>query len=590
MELSRHTDPQVAVALEPEVLGARTMRVRREFFLLGFALVLAIAAFNLTYRLDREFVSEWDEALYATTASETIAGGHWVATTLDGAIDYYNTKPPLNFWLVAVSFKLFGPGLVSLRLVSVISAWLTVAVMMLWTRRALGTTVAIWTGLVLSTTFGFVHVHAGRSGNTDALFTLVLVLIAVALWAERRNIWHRAWLGPLLATAFMLRGMAVLMPLALIAGVWIATPRVARARFAHAWRPTVCAALLAIAPVTAWMVARYQIDGWAFLKLLFWYDFVERSTQVIEGHPGGVFYYLNILQKHQFDWLIAGMASALLFPWARAEMHALWSRWRRDDLARVLVVWAVVALVLPTAMQTKLPWYLNTFYPLFALLVALAVTHAIARTRATSPDWRRYALAASVLVAVGIAQTKLLSYSFQYRDLRLSDQGLMLSHADQLKGHRLYRDVFDRSGAFVARQIIGIETIYAPDTAGFVRVAEGGDFLLTKQALDDPALELVSAGGGFNLYRRGEAIARQDDVPADTPALPSAVEGVREKPQLPESAPAAPAASPSSSRSPSGSQGRDENDRSSTVRSTRLHPPPHWARRPGMILNQRPVR
>src|SRR5678816_1922622 len=46
LELSRHTDPQVAVALEPEVLGARTMRVRREFFLLGFALVLAIAAFN----------------------------------------------------------------------------------------------------------------------------------------------------------------------------------------------------------------------------------------------------------------------------------------------------------------------------------------------------------------------------------------------------------------------------------------------------------------------------------------------------------------------------------------------------------------
>ncbi len=44
-------------------------------------------------------------------------------------IDYYNSKPPLNVWLIALAFKLFGANLVSLRLVSVVSAWLTVAVL-----------------------------------------------------------------------------------------------------------------------------------------------------------------------------------------------------------------------------------------------------------------------------------------------------------------------------------------------------------------------------------------------------------------------------------------------------------------------------
>ena len=35
------------------------------------ALVLALAAFNLVFRLDREVVTEWDEALYAISAAET---------------------------------------------------------------------------------------------------------------------------------------------------------------------------------------------------------------------------------------------------------------------------------------------------------------------------------------------------------------------------------------------------------------------------------------------------------------------------------------------------------------------------------------
>ena len=57
--------------------------------------MLAIAAFNLFFRLDREIVTEWDESLYAIRAAETVTHGDWLATTLDGELDYYNTKPPL---------------------------------------------------------------------------------------------------------------------------------------------------------------------------------------------------------------------------------------------------------------------------------------------------------------------------------------------------------------------------------------------------------------------------------------------------------------------------------------------------------------
>jgi len=149
--------------------------VARHYRVLAFA-VLALAAFNLTYRLGLESVEEWDESLYATTAWEMLRSGQPVATTFGGELDYYNSKPPLNVWLLAASFAVFGVNLVSMRVVSATSAWLTVLVLQVWTRRVFGPTVSLLSTLVLATTFGFLHLHSGRSGNPDALMTLLILL------------------------------------------------------------------------------------------------------------------------------------------------------------------------------------------------------------------------------------------------------------------------------------------------------------------------------------------------------------------------------------------------------------------------------
>jgi 4-amino-4-deoxy-L-arabinose transferase-like glycosyltransferase len=84
--------------------------------------VLAIAVFNLTFRLGSEWLTEWDESFYATSALEMVRTQHWAATTFDGALDYSNSKPPLNVWLLAMSLQTFGISLVSLRLPSVVAA------------------------------------------------------------------------------------------------------------------------------------------------------------------------------------------------------------------------------------------------------------------------------------------------------------------------------------------------------------------------------------------------------------------------------------------------------------------------------------
>jgi len=464
--------------------------------------VLALAAVNLTFRLGREFVTEWDESLYAISAWEMLESREWIGFTFLGTLDYYNTKPPLNIWLIALAFEAFGRSLVSLRLASVLSAWLTVAVLEEWTRRMFGPPVALIAGVVLATTFGFLHVHSGRSANTDALFTLLVLLTVVTLWAEENRPWRRLWLGPVMAATFLLRGFGVLMPLVIVAVMDVWKGR----RQAHRFIPTGIALVLFLVPVAAWLVARYQVDKWRFLERMFQNDFLAISLTVTDGHAGGPFYYATILLKHHYDWLLAGLVALALFPipWSRLRLWVL-LRPTGDGLKVLLAAWAASALIIPTLMRTKLPWYLNTFYPLFALATARLLAHGFSRaTSALGTRRRLVALSLVTALALGVAEGKLVWYSLRYRDLSLSAQGLLLAEGDRLAGHRVYRDRLDLSALFVAR-LVGADLRHASSFDEFLRDSRPGDFLLLSQrGHHHHELVLVGSSNGHRLYLRRE--------------------------------------------------------------------------------------
>ena len=486
----------------------------RHYAILATA-VLGLAAVNLVFRLGSQAISEWDESLYAISAWEMAKTGHLVATTTFlGALDYYNAKPPLNVWLIVLSFKAFGMNLVSLRLISVVSAWLTVAVLLGWARRVFGPVVALFAGLVLATTFGFVHVHSGRTAETDALFTLLILLTVVALWAEEQQPWHRAWLGPIAAAVFLLRGLAVLMPLAIVLAVLVGRNQTSRQPppGRHQWLlslpslPSISAVMLFVVPVGAWVRGRWRVDQWKFFDQMFSYDFVARSLTVIEEHPGGPFYYLNSLQKNQYDWLLAGVAALALFPipWQRVRDHLMSLRRGDEGLGVLLGSWAGMTFLIPTVMRTKVPWYLNPFYPVFALGIAWILT------RALSQDWdgssgRRHAVLGMVIVmALGVAEGRLVWYPSHYRNVNDSAQGLLLQEKERLQNHRVFQSNWDRAEIFVASGVVTAERGLADRVETFWRESRPGDCLIAARHLSDPGLVLVRSGRRHALYCRAE--------------------------------------------------------------------------------------
>jgi len=465
------------------------------------AAILLLTAINLAYRLNRETITEWDESLYATSAWEMLQTGDWISTRFLGRIDYYNAKPPLNVWLIALAFKSFGVSPASLRLTSVASAWLTVALLMLWVRRRHGDLAGLLAGLVLTTCFAFIYVHAARTANTDALFTLLMLLVVITLDAAGARPVQRVWLGPLLALVFLLRGTAVLMPLAVIVAVWCSTRR---STPVPRW-PTALACMAFLCPTGLWAIARWRVDQWQFFDKLWSYDLVSRSLVALEGHGGGFFFYLDVLQKYQYDWLIASVAILALRLPSAETLRGWLTFWRSGNRHRIVVGWwAVITLAIPTAMMTKASWYLDPFYPIFALMVGVVIARAWPDGESATARWRNAAVIGVIVLACVVAEGRLLWNSVRNRSMRGSVQELLQLERGSVAGHRVFRDKWNHADRFVLVAMAQGTPGLARGVDEFLESSAAGDLLVAPVTLDDARVAPIRAMGRQALYRRRE--------------------------------------------------------------------------------------
>ncbi len=440
-------------------------------------LTLGLAALNLGFRLDHEVVTAWDESLYATSAAEMVNSGNWLVTTFHGDVDYYNTKPPLNVWLIAAAFKVFGINLWALRLPSFIAAFTTIATLQAWCRRCMNALTALMVTVVLSTTFGFLYVHSARSGNPDAWLALDILLTVITLWSARTSPTRLVWLGPLLAAVFLLKGMAFLLPLAMVILV-LAMWGVAR----QGWRALAVAAVLFTIPTGAWALARWRFDRWRFFDGLFNYDFVAAVSRPLEGHEHSWLFYLNILQKDHYDWIATALILLLVIVLARRDQHPLRIPGNRQVWV-LLGVWAGATLVVPTLMATKLAWYLNPFYPVFAVTVAMIVATGFDAFALPAHRRERIVIATMVALAFVVAEGKLVWYSYNQRDLDGSIQGFFLNSPEMVHGQRVLLDEWDPADHFVLTHVVGGHPVAGtPEQAAFS--ADEHDLLVLMPAQD----------------------------------------------------------------------------------------------------------
>ena len=351
----------------------------RRSLLLSLLALAALCGLAYGQQLGSLGLMDKTEGLFVEIPREMLTTGDWITPRWNGELffDY----PVWGYWMVALSFRMFGVSEWAARLPVALAASATVfalfATLMLVApakelphlrvgRALLGSTV-----LALSPGW----LGWGRSSVTDMFLAsgISLALLGFVLAHSARE--ERPWQRPLgyvalavfCGIAVLAKGpVGLLLPGLVMLVFWVLNGTVLEQLRSTPWIPLV---LLFLGVAAPWYGMATAANGSEFLGRFLGFSNLERFTTVIYDHPGPPWFYL--------PWVLI-----LLFPWSlflpvacvRLRVWRL-GVWRHsspaNDLPLIGLLWLVVMVAFFSAAATKLPGYILPALPGGALLVAL---------------------------------------------------------------------------------------------------------------------------------------------------------------------------------------------------------------------------
>ncbi len=110
-------------------------------------LVIVFAFFSFSYRLGEVPPYHTDEDFYIQSAKTMLQSGDYLTPVYHDEKRF--AKPIFFYWLVALSYKIFGVNLISARLCSVFFGTLAVGLTYLLSRRLFDSGIALLSALIL---------------------------------------------------------------------------------------------------------------------------------------------------------------------------------------------------------------------------------------------------------------------------------------------------------------------------------------------------------------------------------------------------------------------------------------------------------
>jgi 4-amino-4-deoxy-L-arabinose transferase-like glycosyltransferase len=327
--------------------------------------ILCISAILLFANLGLRELNSADEAIHAQVAREMAVDGHWLYPTYRG--EPYLEKPPLKFWLTAITYKIVGISEFTARFWSALFGLGTIWVVMRLGKKMFNRSVGLLSALVLLTTWEFLFNHCARTGELDSALLFFTLLAVTDLWTFRttestQSLYASAvWF----AFGFLTKGHVALIPLLWIPFVW----RGRKNGFKLSRTSLLFASLIFIGIISPWFVVQLAHYGKSYLSYNFHHNFLGYLGGDIENAQTSGFYYLQRILWLDYPWppLIA-LGAIVLFE------KSGFKAFPRLQLAREwLLSWIIVQSVLLTVSQTKLPWYHLPLWIPFSLLSGIAL-------------------------------------------------------------------------------------------------------------------------------------------------------------------------------------------------------------------------
>lgn len=452
--------------------------------------VLGIVLFAVLWfgNLELRDLVDPDEGRYAEIPREMAASGDWVTPRLND-LKYFE-KPPLQYWITAIAYRIFGVDEWVARLWPALAGLAGALVVFIAGTRLYDRRTAVLAALMLLGMTQYVlFAHILTLDMSVTLFlSTALLAIAVAQrdnanTAERRRWMLLAWISA--GAAVLTKGLiGIVLPAAAVGVYALAQRDFHLLRRLHFGRGLALFLLICV----PWFVL-VSVRNPEFARFFFWHEHIERFLFPGHHRPGPWWYFLPILAVGVMPFL--GLLAWSAPRWWREKTTSGFQR------TRFLALSAVIVLVFFSASSSKLPGYILPMFPLIALLLAHDVDNVPSRTLAALlAIWSPFMVIAAWFVPFASNRVHIIGFATYFRDylpwlevaLGLLAVGLLVSAVVALRGKR----------------VAAIATASAVSLTAMTLAVTGQQYLSplysTKQSFHRIAADLADAAPGTPFY------------------------------------------------------------------------------------------
>lgn len=354
----------------------------------AFGLLLLFIMIYL-FPLDNRPLAIPDETRYASIPYEMLLSGDWVTPHLNGL--RYFEKPPLGYWLNAMSLAVFGENNFAVRFPSAVAAGLTTLLVYLFTAKIM---VSRRTALIAAFIYmTFFEVYAiGVYSTLDGMLTFFLTAGIISFYlgsheqGKGKNKRVTAWLywivsGISLGLAFLTKGFLALAIPVIVLLPWLIWHRHWHLLFVKGSTVVLIAVMVAL----PWGIIIHlrEADFWHYF---FWIEHIKRFTADNAQHKAPFFYFLMYLPIVAFPWISLLPAA---FKGLKKDKKQTGSNTRviATETRHILWLWLIIPLLFFSASSGKLITYILPCFPPLAILTAVGLSQYLAQQNTRLFSW-----------------------------------------------------------------------------------------------------------------------------------------------------------------------------------------------------------
>jgi len=468
-------------------------RVTQRAYLLSLAGLALVAMAGSS--LD---VMEVDAAQYAAMARDMLAQDDWRKLYHSG-LDYLD-KPPLLFWLSALSFKLFGVANWSYKLPSILFAFMGVVATERFTRLHHDAATSRRAALMLGASAAFLLMTNDVRCDAMLMGSVITAIWSGTAFVEQRRWWQVILFALSTAAGLLAKGpMGAMAPALAVGGQVVLARKWAALRDAR-WLLVPALVAAALWPMCAGLYEQHGAHG---IRFFFW----EQSFGRITGENRWKDDSSVLFFTHELLWQ--------LLPWTLFLLAGLWSSVRalirREALPEYAsVTGAVLVFVALSLSRFKLPHYLYVALPLFAVMAS----------RAWPLVQRRWVQLAhtSLQALLAVAAITLVAWCFPVPSWPLVAAALAAVLAAVALSRARIDSLFQRTA--LLWMIIGIvlnELVY-PQLLVYQGNAQAGRWLASED-IDREHVHGIDAGGNALNFYAGYPVRWVPDVASALPLI-----------------------------------------------------------------------